>query len=100
MASLLSSQAAESEAVAYATSEICVDTEISILSMGTKLTYTIPSFSVISVDVRQISFQVLAVDGTVLMFDGFICADSSLDVGDRTPFAIKLKDYCFVTIRV
>ena len=88
MASSLSSQATESDVVAYATLEICVDTEISILSMGTKLTYTIP---VISADVRQISFHVLAVDGTVLMFDVFIHAESSLD---GTPFAIKLKDYC------
>ena len=42
---------------------------------------------------RQITFQVLAVDGTVLLFDGFIRADSLLDVGDKAPFSIKLKDY-------
>ena len=98
MASSLPSQAAESDTVAYATLEISVDTEISILSMVTKFTYTIPSFSVLSVDVRQITFQVLAVDGFVFIFYGFIHVDSPLDLGDRAPFAINLKDYCFVTV--
>lgn len=95
MASCPSSQAAESD---EAKIELGVGTEISILSMATKFSYTIPSFSMISVDLRQISFQVLAVDGTVVLFDGFIQADSSLDMGNKTPFSLKLKDYCFVTV--
>ena len=52
MASLPSSQAVGSETVAYATLQVCVDREIFILSMGTKFTYTVPSFLLISVDVR------------------------------------------------
>ena len=100
MASSPSSQVVGSETVAYATLQVCVDTEISILSMGTKFTYTVPRFSVISVDMRLITFQALADDGTVFVFDGFIRADSSLDLGDRTPFSIKLKDYCFVSVRL
>ena len=60
----------------------------------------LPSFSVISVDVRQITFQALADDGSVFIFDGFIRAGSSLDLGDMTPLAIKLKDFCFVTVSI
>lgn len=72
------------------------DTKISILDMGVKFSYQVPSFSVFHVDLRQIKLQVTAVDGSVLLYDGFIRADLSLE--DReTPYSVKLKDILFCT---
>ena len=62
------------------------DAELSILDVGVKFSYRVPSFSVLHVDLRQIKFQVTAEDGSVLIYDGFIKADSSLE--DReTPYS-------------
>ena len=97
MASLALELPVEASAGGYHLLEIGVDTEITILEMGNKLSYRIPSFSVINVDIRQITYQVLSGDGTVLKFDGFIHADSGL-IDKHTPFTIQLKDYCFVTV--
>lgn len=73
------------------------DTEISILDIGVKFSYRVPSFSVLHVDLRQIKFQVTAEDGSVLLYDGFIRTDPSLE--DReTPYSVRLKDFCFVPV--
>lgn len=76
---------------------IDLDSEISLLDMGVKFSYQVPSFSVLYVDLRQIKFQVTAEDGSVLFFDGFIRADPSLEKRE-TPYSVKLKDFCFVPV--
>lgn len=78
--------------------ELGLDTEISILKLGAKISYQVPSFSVIIVDIRQITYQVLSKDGAVRIFDGFIRADVSLDLGEKTPFSVQIKDFCFVAV--
>lgn len=105
MASLLSpvsplSSDDDDEQLTYTNLNISVDTEISILRIGPKFTYRIPSFSVVTVDIRQISYQVVTVEGDVLLFDGFIRADSSLDLepAKETPFSVQLQDFCCVTV--
>ena len=81
----------------YATVSVEVDTQVSILDMGVKFSYRLPSFSVLHVDLRQINFQITAEEGCVMMFDGFIRADPELDM-KSVPFSLKLKDYCFVPV--
>ena len=98
MASLEPTEASQTRG--YHLLEIAVDTEITILKLGSKFSYRIPSFSVLHVDMRQISYQVLSADGAMLLFDGFIRADSGLDVEKQTPFTIQLKDFCFVTVKL
>ena len=75
-----------------------VDSQVSILDMGVKFSYRVPSFSVLHVDLRQIKFQLTA-EGCVMLFDGFILADPELDM-KSAPFSLKLKDYCFVPVSV
>ena len=70
------------------------DAELSILDVGVTFSYRVPSFSVLHVDLRQIKFQVTAEDGSVLIYDGFIKADPSLE--DReTPYS----RFLFVLVR-
>ena len=80
-----------------ATSVVDFDAEVSILDMGVKFTYQVPSFSVLHVDLRQTKLQVTAEDGSVLLYDGFIRADPSLD-DKETPYSVKVKDFCFVPV--
>ena len=62
-----------------------------------KFTYQVPSFSVLHVDLRQMKLQATAEDGSVLLYDGFIRADPSLE--DREmPYSVKVKDFCFVLV--
>ena len=106
MASLLSSQPSghgdhdDDNEISYTNLDISIDTEISILKMGTKFTYRIPSFSVLTADIRHIRYQVVAIEGTMLIFDGFIRADSSLEPAKETPFTVKLQDFCCVTVNL
>ena len=80
-----------------ATSVVDFETEVSILDMGVKFTYQVPSFSVLHVDLRQTKLQVPAKDSSVLLYDGFIRADPSLE--DREmPYSVKVKDFCFVPV--
>ena len=76
--------------------QVQVDTTVSILRMGTKFSYCVPSFSVIHVDLRQNKFQLLSEEGTVF---GYIRADPSLST-KTVPFFLQLKDYCFVCVCV
>lgn len=70
-----------------ATSVVDFDTEVSILDMGVKFTYRVPSFSFLHVDLRQTKLQVMAEDGSVLLYE------------DReTPYSVKVKDFCFVPV--
>ena len=44
-----------------------------------KFTYQVLSFSVLHVDLRQMKLQATAEEGSVLLYDGFIRADLSLE---------------------
>ena len=96
MASLELKELETSQPGGYHLLEIAIDTEITVLKMGRKFSYRIPSFSVLTVDLRQISYQVESSDGAQLLFDGFIRADSGMET--EKPFTIQLKDFCFVTV--
>lgn len=48
---------------------------LSILHLGVKLTYQIPSFSIVVVDFRKVKIQMLEESSSVLLCDGFIQAD-------------------------
>ena len=65
---------------------LVVDTEVSILELGVKFTYQVPSFSVLYVDLRQAKIQITKDDDSVLLFDGFIRADPSLET--PVPFSV------------
>ena len=80
-----------SSQTSYATVSVEVDSQVSILDMGVKFSYRLPSFSVLHVDLRQIKFQVTADEGCVMLFDGFIQADPELET-KSAPLSLKLKD--------
>ena len=68
-----------------------VGSEIAVLDMGVKFSYQIPSFSVLIVDLRRVKLQLISEDGSVVLRDGFIRADPSLEV-KPTPFLSNLKN--------
>ena len=69
----------------------------SILDIGIKFSYQVPSFPVVVVDLRKIKVQLMAEDGSLILSDGFIKADQSLEA-KTVPFSIKVKDFCFVPV--
>ena len=71
--------------------------EVSILDLAVKFMYQVPSFSVLYVDLRQVEIQVTKDDGLVLLFDGFIRADPSLE-RMPVPFSVVVKRFCFVPV--
>ena len=78
------------------TVHVDMDTELSVLEMGIKFTYRVPSVSVFCTDLWQIK---LTVDDLVVVCDGFIRADQLLEA-KSTPFTIILNDYCFVPVNM
>jgi len=76
---------------------IDIDTEVSILEIGIKFSYQVPSFLIVVVDLRKIKVQLMAQNGSLLFSDGFIKADQSLEA-KTVPFSIKIKDFCFVPV--
>ena len=77
--------------------QLQVGTEISVLDMGVKFSYQIPSFSVLAVDFRQVKLQISTEDGSVVLSDGFIRADPLLEVKPM-PFLVKIKEFCLVPV--
>ena len=74
---------------------------VSVLNIGVQFTYRIPSFSVIEVELRQGTFQFEHLDGSVRVYDGFLRSDQNFPDPSRpstTPFAITIKDHCFVDV--
>jgi len=80
-----------------ATSSLESDKILSIMDIGMKFTYQIPSFPITSVDLREIKIQVLEENGSILLCDGFIRADGELEKR-VIPFSIKLHDCCVVPV--
>ena len=77
--------------------KVDVDTCATILDMGVKFCYRIPSFSVFNVDLRQVEVQ-LETSVTVVKVDAFIRADPALD-DVVLPFCVHLNEFCFVSVR-
>jgi len=53
-----------------------------VLDIGLKFTYKIPSFPVVSIDLRTAKLQMVEENGLVLLWNGFIQADQELDKRD------------------
>ena len=70
---------------------------IAILLVGVPFTYAVPSFSVLSVTLRQIMFEMI-VDGQKKVFHGFIRDDPSLD--RPLPASLSVTEHCFVDVSV
>ena len=73
------------------------DMELTVLDLGVEFSYTIPSFSVFSVKLRQCTVQFEARDARVLVYDCFIRSDPFLDTV-TPPFCVKLTRHCFVPV--
>ena len=73
------------------------NTEITILDIAVKFTYQVPSFSVFQPNLRQVEIQVVAGDGSVLLFDAFIRADTTLE-NLSVPFSIIVEEFCFLPV--
>ena len=57
-----------------------IDLVISVLDVGIKFSYQVPSFPVIIVDLRKIKMQLTAEDGCLILSDGFMKADQSVEM--------------------
>ena len=89
----------DSDSAEFVTVHVDVDTKVSVLEMGIKFTYRVPSFSVFCADLRQIKYLLTVDNGLVMLLDGFIRADQLLEA-KSTPFMVNLKEYCFVPVSV
>ena len=76
--------------------EVVTGSVLSVLDIGVKFTYTIPCFSSISVDLRSAKLQYEA-NNSVVMVDGFIKAEASLDCVSL-PFSAEVNDFCFIPV--
>ena len=74
-------------------------TELSVLDVGVEFIYRIPSYSVISVGLRQVTIQFVTMAGSVRVYDAFIRSGPSLTF-QTSPFSIVLQEYCFVSVRI
>lgn len=83
--------------VTAASVDITNDMELAVLDVGVEFTYTIPSFSVISVKLRQCGMQLVGRDGSVHVYDGFVHSDPSLNAV-ASPFNIKRTSHYFVPV--
>jgi hypothetical protein len=90
-------QAAAEAAQPVQESKVDVDTTITILDMGVKFSYQIPTFSVVYVDLRQVKVQLHSDDTSVTVVDAFIRADPVLDEV-VPPFCVQLNELCFVPV--
>lgn len=79
-------------------SRIVIDngTEVTILSVGPDFSYTIHSFSVITVSIRQCVFQ-FDTEGGVRVLDGFIQSNPSLS-NAVLPLLVKLTSQCYIPV--
>ena len=68
---------------------------IAILRVGLPFNYTVPSFSVLSVALRKITYEVI-VDGRKKVLDGFIRDDPSLD--RPLPASLCVTEHCYVDV--
>ena len=96
---MASQSPAVAPALAPSSYPVEVESLVSVLDMGVKFSYRVPSFSVISVNMRKVKLQVATDDGSVFIFDGCIRADPSLH-NKPLPFSLKLNEFCFVEVSI
>ena len=74
--------------------------QMSVLTLGVEFLYSIPTFSVIKVPLRQVTVQIEDdCSGSVHLFDGFIRSEPSLGASTtHIPSIISLKEHCFVSV--
>ena len=75
----------------------CDGSEVSLLDLGVECTYTVPSFSVLSVPLGQTTIQTQLPDGSIRLYDGFVRSDARLK-SVITPFCLTLKQHCYVPV--
>ena len=73
------------------------DDEVCILTVGKPFRYTIPSFDVIAVELRQVRLKGYNSDGDELTYDGFIRNDISLS--RSYPTWMTVKDGTIIDVR-
>ena len=71
-------------------------TDITILDVGPEFSYTVPSFSVLTVYIRQVSIQLEQADN-VRRLEGFIRSDQMLD-RIVPPFLLTVTSHCLVDV--
>ena len=74
---------------------------VRVLRLGPEFSYKVPSFSVLTVDLRQATMQIERVDSdgeiAVQCTDGFIRSDAQLD-RIICPFLLTLSNSCLVPV--
>ena len=69
---------------------------VTILDVGVEFTYTVLSFSVLQVNLRQATVQIELDDGSGVLYDSFIQAHPSLPARrSSVPFYITIEKHCF-----
>ena len=75
-----------------------LDTTVTILDIGVKFSYRIPTFSGIYVNLRQVEVQLHHNQTSITtVVDAFIRADLVLDEV-VPPFCVNLNEFCFVPV--
>ena len=83
---------------------VCEDEEgVAIVSIAKSiLVYRIPRFPVVTINLRQFTFEAVLPDNSSAIYDGFIQEDPSLDTyecSNSTYATIRVIEYCFVEVR-
>ena len=72
---------------------------VTVLDIGVEFTYTVPSFSVLQVDLRQATVQVELDNGTGVLYDCFLKAHPSLPARQCCiPLYLTIEKHCFVPV--
>ncbi len=66
---------------------------------GVAFEYKIPRFPVVSIPIRQFTFEAVLPDGRTGTYDGFIRNHQSLET-QNYPMSIRVSEYCFVEVGV
>ena len=64
---------------------------------GASFMYRIPRFPVVTINLRQITFEAIFSDGSTITYDGFIHEHSTL-YGHNYPATIRIYESCFVEV--
>ncbi len=75
---------------------------LELLELGTPgvaFDYKIPRFPVVSIPIRQFTFEAVLPDGRTGIYDGFIQNYPSLET-QNYPMSIRVSEYCFIEVGV
>lgn len=68
-----------------------------VVKLGNSYEYTIPGFSVITVQLRHAKIQKISGDGEVKLFDVFF--NNEITSGMHPPTGVEVIESCFVEVR-